>query len=162
MQDTSFLSQRFGSQWRYTDSSRQYAVSQDGRMWRASYAPHKTTTGHKDALGFHAVNLSKGLELAGRWYLHRLVYTIWVKPLAQGYDVIHQDANKSNNAVHNLLCVEHVKTLERSTLKKQALNQTRIEAIKVLLQHGWTQEKIAEAFEVSQPAISSVFKTPQR
>ena len=33
------------------------------------------------SLGFHAVHLSKGLERSGRWYLHRLVYTVWIEPL---------------------------------------------------------------------------------
>jgi hypothetical protein len=161
MDDTVFLTQRFGNLWQFTDSSKQYAVSQDGRLWRAGYAPNKTTTGHKDALGFHAVNLSKGLELRGRWYLHRLIYTVWVERLDDD-DVIHLDKNKSNNAVSNLSRVPHQATFDKVTqkgFKKKGLqNQARHEAIRLLLKANWSQEKIAEAFEVSQPAISSYVK----
>jgi DNA-binding CsgD family transcriptional regulator len=161
MNDTTFLTQRFSSLWRFTDSSKQYAVSQDGRLWRAGYAPNKTTTGHKDALGFHSVNLSKGLEHSGRWYLHRLVYEVWVEPLRDD-DVIHLDKNKSNNAVSNLSKIPHRQTLNKARqhdFKKPGLkNQSRLEAIRLLLKAGWSQKKIAEAFEISQPAISSYIK----
>jgi hypothetical protein len=158
MDDTTFLTQRFGSHWRFTDSLKNYAISQDGRLWRAGYAPNKTTTGYKDTLGFHSVNLSKGLERSGRWYLHRLVYEVWVEPLGDN-DVIHLDKNKSNNAVSNLSKIPHQQTLDKAMqhgFKKRGLqNQSRIEAITLLLESGWSQKKIAQAFEVSQPAISS-------
>ena len=165
MDDTSFLTQRFGSQWRYTDSSMQYAVSQDGRLWRASYASHKTSSGHRDKLGFHAVHLSKGLERSGRWYLHRLVYTVWAEPL-ENNDVIHKDQNKSNNALNNLTRVPHQQTLSKSMqkgfAKKGLQNTSRYEAIELLLGAGWNQSKIAEACEISQAAVSSCIKKKKK
>jgi hypothetical protein len=158
MDDTTFLEHRFGGLWKFTDSSRQYSISQDGRLWRAGYAPYKTTTGHKDKLGFHSVNLSKGFELWGRWYLHRLVYTVWIKPILETQDIIHQDGNKSNNALSNLITVAQSETVTKAMRKgfaKSGLqNNARAEAIAVLLEANWSQAKIAEAFEVSQPAIS--------
>jgi HNH endonuclease len=158
MDDTTFLTQRFGSLWQFTDSSRQYAVSQDGRLWRSGYAPSKTTTGHKDPLGFHSVSLSKGLEHRGRWYLHRLIYTVWVGVLTDDDDAIHLDKNKSNNAVSNLARIPHQETLDKAIIKgfkKQGVqNQARKDAISLLIKAGWSQEKVARAFEVSQPAIS--------
>ncbi len=162
MDDTTFLTQRFSSLWRFTDSSKQYALSQDGRVWRAGYAPHKTTIGHKDTLGFHSVNLSKGLECRGRWYLHRLVYTVWVKQIPEGDDIIHRDGNKSNNTLSNLVLISHQETLDKAAkkgFKKQGLqNQARHEAITLLLKAGWSHQKISQAFELSQPAISNYLK----
>jgi HNH endonuclease len=158
MDNTTFLSHRFGSLWRFSDSGKQYALSQDGRLWRASYAPHKTTTGHKDKLGFHSVNLSKGLEFHGRWYLHRLIYTVWVKPIPENADISHKDQNKSNNQLDNLIVISHAEILLKAAAKgfmKQGLqNQARADAISVLLEANWSHQKIAEAFEITQPAIS--------
>jgi hypothetical protein len=158
MDDTSFLTQRFGSLWRFTDSAKQYAVSRDGRLWRANYASHKTTTGHKDTLGFHAVNLSKGLELSGRWYLHRLVYRVWLGTLGDD-DVIHKDGNRSHNSLDNLARVPHQQTLDHTIQKgfsKRGLqNQARFEAIEILLKAKWSQNKIAQAFEMTQVAVSA-------
>ena len=158
MDDTHFLTHRFGSLWRFSDSGKKYALSQDGRLWRASYAPHKITTGHKDKLGFHSVKLTKGLELRGRWYLHRLIYTVWVTPILEDDDVIHLDQNKSNNALGNLAIVPHSQTILKASSKgfgKQGLqNQVRAEAIEVLIEADWSHQKIAQAFEITQPAIS--------
>jgi len=158
MDSLDFLQRRFGANWRFTDNSKQYAVSNTGLLWRLSYAPHKTTTGFKTKQGFHSVGLSKGTTYRGKFYLHRLVYEIWASPIPEGFDVIHKDANKSNNHIRNLELMSHAKTLryysEQGRLKRGHQNTDRYQAMKTLNSLGWSQERIANAFELSQAAIS--------
>ncbi|MCA9835491.1 MAG: HNH endonuclease [Trueperaceae bacterium] len=158
MADTSFLSSRFGGTWKFTDLSEHYAISSDGRVWRSSYAPKKTTTGYKDKNGFHYVGLSKGLKYAGKQLLHRLVFQVWVSEIPSGHDVIHLDGDKSNNALENLQLISHADLLalqsRQGRLFRGPHSSERLEAIQVLQKLGWTQEKIAKAFGISQSAVA--------
>ncbi len=158
MMDTLFLSSRFGSQWNFTDETELYAVSLDGRFWRSSYAPKKTSTGYIDAQGFHTVGLSKGLSYSGKHMLHRLIYQVWVSDIPEGHDVRHKDKDKSNNALENLELISHADNLaiasQEGRLQRGPLIPERFEAVKTLYDLGWTQEKLAKAFSVSQSAIA--------
>lgn len=155
------LQRRFSSEWKFTEANGLYAVSKDGRLWRRKYKPDTTTLGSINKItGFHQVMLSKGIEKTGPTMLHRLIWETWNGPIPEGYTIKHSDNDKSNNALNNLELTASTEPQVR-TIRAASPSQ-REKAIAILSEEGWTQQEIAMAFGVSQPAISITLSNLQR
>lgn len=92
---------------------------------------------------------------------HRLVALAWIGPIPKGYWVNHEDGDKGNNHYKNLKIdtpgynIRHA----RDKLGKKfgtPRKEDRREAIKLLLNNGWSQHKIGRAFGISQPAVNQL------
>lgn len=83
--------------------------------------------------------------------------------------VNHKDGNKANNSLSNLELdtPSHNHEHARGTLKRRyargessgpgKLSEEAVEAIRQLNSLGWSQHKLARAFQVCQPSISNIF-----
>lgn len=100
--------------------------------------------------------------------IHRLVWEAFREPIEKGMWVNHKDGNKLNNHIDNLevgtpsynhchardvLKRKYVQGAE-SAMRK--LSSEGVEVVKLLYAQGWSQAKIARAFDVSAPCISYI------
>ena len=94
--------------------------------------------------------------------VHRLIASYYLPNPEDKPDVNHIDGNKSNNSIENLEWVTKSENQlhSRRVLKNKgrARKQDRIDAIKFLYKNGFTQEKIASAFEISHPRVVKILK----
>lgn len=77
-------------------------VREDGGVYLSKSGPHKAhwTYGSKDSLGYRQVSI------AGKRYLaHRLVAEAYFGEIPDGYEIDHQDRNRSNNRLDNIRIV---------------------------------------------------------
>lgn len=121
----------------------------------------------KDKDGYFGVILSKENSKKGK-RVHRLVLTAFDRPPKPGEQCNHKDGNKQNN---------HIENLEWCTVKQNIwhkenilgkhnrgeknggveLTEQKVKEIRVLLEKGWTQRRIAKKFGVCKSTIGYIY-----
>lgn len=101
-----------------------------------------------------------------RWYIHRLVLTVFVGPCPEGMEACHNDGEYTNNDVANLRWDTHQNNLrdkcKHETMirgqdhKRAKLHEADIPRIRELVKVGLTQEKVASLFGVSRRLIGGI------
>lgn len=122
------------------------------------------------ASGYKAIKLNNDEGIRLSYLIHRLVYITHVGDIPDKMQINHKNGDKLDNSLNNLELVtpsENLKhayrVLERNRafglschLAKLSIDQ--VEMIKTLLRAGYSQRKIAESFQVSQPNINRIAK----
>ena len=139
-----------------------YGVSYDGEVLN-------TKTLHilkqsTDKVGYKYVTLYHDGKTK-KHRVHRLVALNWLPPRKGMFnlEVNHKDGNKSNNDYTNLEWVtkseNHIHAF-RNGLKKlphtSKLNEKKVRQIRKYLEHGWSQKRIAEKYNVAQGTVSAI------
>lgn len=122
------------------------------------------------ASGYIMIKLKGSDEIRKTKLIHRLVWETYKGEIPKGMWVNHIDGSKSNNSLDNLECTtpSHNHCPARDVLKRRycrgkevaggKLSEEAVSAIKELHKLGWSQHKIAAAFQVRQPSIHYILK----
>jgi len=123
------------------------------RRWPA--ADLKVTT---KSNGYRHITLTNEDGSAKTIHIHRMVLQSFIGPCPDGFEALHSDGDKSNNALSNLRWGTHSENCEdrsRHGSSGKVLSFEKAEAIRAM-KGRLTQKQIAEKFGVSQCLVSSV------
>lgn len=151
-----------------------YEVGNDGSVWsRWVRGRRPVTLGDWywqmktpfDGKGYQIVCLFRGK----RRYMKRvcrLVLEAFVGPSQKGEECCHKDGNPANNYLTNLRWgsrasnmadrINHGTANRGERHGRSKLSENDVRSIKILLQKGWTQKKIAAKFNVHRVLISMI------
>lgn len=142
-----------------------YYISRSGRVCNSR--------GHilrcHDSRGYRSIplRLTPGGKRRG-YLIHRLVYEAFVGPIPPTYWINHKDGVRHNNDINNLEAVTPSENqlhasrvlkrryLRGSEARQGKLGDKAVAIIRLLHSQGYSQNHLAEAFDVSQPAISNI------
>lgn len=132
-----------------------YSVTKDGKVFGVWGNPLRSYNSN----GYRYVSIKKDGGQRSGISIHRLVAMTWIGPIPKGYWINHEDGNRANNNVENLKIgtpsYNHKHAFEiLGRTPSNIATKERIELLKLLIGHGWSQNKIAIAFGCSQPNIS--------
>ncbi len=144
-----------------------YHIDENGNVFNSR---NMQMAQHQTSVGYRRISLTneKGKRVGAE--VHRLVYQAWKGEIPKGYWINHLDGVKNNNHISNLEAgtpsSNHIHA--RDELKRvyargedtrvNKLTQEGVEAVKELHKNGWSQNRIARAFQVSQPCISYIVR----
>lgn len=146
-----------------------YHISRSGKVCRFGGKSCPWPLRSYDSNGYRAIKLR--LTPGGKrkvFMVHRLVYEAFVGPIPPTYWINHKDGVKHNNDINNLEAVtpseNHLhasrvlkrRYLRGSEARQGKLGDKAVAIIRLLHSQGYSQSHLAEAFDVSQPAISSI------
>lgn len=149
---------------------RQYFLTKTGKVLVQTSSGLKERKTWIDRVGYESVALPKWVFGTRNKLVHRLVWEAFNGPIPKGMWINHKDGNKANNHLDNLelttpsenhfhasrvLKRRYARGLETSNA---LLTPLALEAIVLLKNAGWSQNKIAGAFGVSQVAICNQLK----
>lgn len=157
-----------------------YEVSSAGEVKslpRLKYCGHKGSPPQKvlgrtlkiseDRLGYSRVKLSKD-GTSNLKYLHRIIASAFIEPIAGKTEVNHIDGDKSNNALKNLEWVNRSENMKHNFSigisqarrgddnNKAKLSWDSVKKIRKLYSDGVSQKDLSEKFEVTIANISCI------
>ena len=111
-------------------------------------------------IGYQKVSLRNGARTQQR-YVHELVLETFIGPRPQGAVARHfPDACKTNNAVNNLCWGAEWENA--GDYRKHYISDKDIERVHSLRESGWSQQDIADEFEISQGYVSGILCNKRR
>lgn len=132
-----------------------YRATEDGRIFNARGRQLKTYQGSK-GYEFIKIKADSGNRITSG--VHRLVAAAHLGAIPKGYWVNHKDGNKLNNHVSNLEITTPGDNLKHSFRELgrvgTSYNPDKRELVRIMLQQGWSQHKLAKALEISQCRVS--------
>ena len=157
-----------------------YEVSSAGEVKslpRLKYCGHKGSPPQKvvgrtlkvseDRLGYSRVKLSKD-GTSNLKYLHRIIASAFIEPIAGKMEVNHIDGDKSNNSLKNLELVNRSENMKHNFSigisqarrgddnNKAKLSWDSVKKIRKLYSDGVSQKDLSEKFEVTIANISCI------
>ncbi len=105
---------------------RHYNIYEDGTIIRRKHTNTNGTHLAKTKLqltteknGYISVVLVNDSGEHVKWYLHRLLYTVFVGEIKKGYEIDHIDGNRANNNLNNLRMMTHRDNTNTATAKER-------------------------------------------
>lgn len=138
---------------------RKVNAARGSRLLRDRYLKHR-----KDSNGYLYVTLYDEDGVSRVQRIHRLLMlTFKYQEGCESLVVNHIDSNKANNALYNLEWCNHrenaIHALRNGNRGQKYDYDTRVEAVKILREVGWSNAKISRAFGTTPETIGSVLKT---
>lgn len=122
------------------------------------------------ASGYKAIKLKNDEGFLRAYLIHRLVYQAFIGDIPDKMQINHKNGDKTDNNLLNLELVTPSENLKHAyrvlecnrakglTCYLAKLSLEQIEMIKTLLKAGYSQRRIAESFQVSQPNVNRISK----
>lgn len=100
----------------------------------------------KEKNGYISVVLVNDSGEHVKWYLHRLLYTVFVGEIKNGYEIDHIDGNRANNNLINLRMMTHRDNTNTATAKERykranAREQGKYDKLRLMLARTKNYEK---------------------
>jgi hypothetical protein len=145
-------------QWKPVIGFPDYMISNLGRVKSLKFGKDKILKPYSTNSGYLVVGLMKDGKRY-QLYIHRLVLEAFVGKPSDGMECNHRNGVKTDNRLENLEYVTHsenVKHAIKTGLIETKLSENQVLEILNMLDAGMTQQKIAERFNISQPAVSQI------
>ncbi len=104
-----------------------YNIYPDGKIIRCKHTSpigrthlsRKKLNLTKEKNGYLTVILVDDCGEKHKWYVHRLLYTVFIGEIKKGYEIDHIDGDRTNNNLDNLRMITHRENANTATAKQR-------------------------------------------
>ena len=141
--------------WKQIKDFPDYEVSDHGRVRSNLFRKTKIMKQRKGGHGYLYLALWKE-GIRHTKLVHRLVLETFVCECPVGMECSHQDYNKENNRLDNLAWETYAENTQKREWNK--LSKLKVSWIRLLLERGWSGDRLAKEFGVCGSTISHIKK----